>query len=557
MRHLLLGLFVAAAIAVEPDFGPNVLVLAPDQPTAQAQVDAIFQQQERAEFGTGRFAILLKPGQHTLDVPVGFYTHVAGLGQVPQDTRVVGRVWTDAAWMKHNATCNFWRTVENLAIEPPNGVNVWAVSQAAPMRRVLVRGDLHLSAGGWSSGGFLADCRIEGRVDAGSQQQWFSRNSTWSQWSGGAWSLVFVGCENPPVGEWPESPYTDLVWTHDVREKPFLTLVDGAWGVCVPMLRRGGTLGVSWEAGALASEIIPLERFHIARADRDTATTINAALRAGRHLLLTPGIYRLDEPLVVDNAGTIVLGIGLPTLTPTTGQAVLRLSTPDNVVVSGLVCDAGETNSDTLVEFGVANERRGRADQPLCVFDLVCRVGGYGPGRARLLVAVHCDHLIGDNFWLWRADHGSHVGWTTNTCDTGLQVDGSDVTIYGLFVEHAQKYQTIWNGERGRVFFYQSEMPYDPPSAEEWRSPTGAGYASYKVAEHVTAHDAWGLGIYHVFKQAPVVAERAIETPDLRAVGIHHAFTYRLYGGKPGSGIRHVHNQHGDETITGQKASIK
>jgi len=158
--------------------------------------------------------------------------------------------------------------------------------------------------------------------------------------------------------------------------------------------------------------------------------------------------------------------------------------------------------------------------------------------------------------WLWRADHGNQVGWAENTCDTGLQVTGEDVTVYGLFVEHTQKHQTIWDGERGRVFFYQSEMPYDPPSPEAWRSPTGEGYASYKINDRVKAHDAWGLGVYHVFVKAPIIADRAIETPDSPELRLRHLFTFRLGGGKPGSGIRQVINQRGGETIQAQKAMV-
>jgi hypothetical protein len=173
------------------------------------------------------------------------------------------------------------------------------------------------------------------------------------------------------------------------------------------------------------------------------------------------------------------------------------------------------------------------------------------------MVAIHDHHVIGDNFWLWRADHGDNVGWTENTCDTGLLVTGDNVTLYGLFVEHTQKHQTIWQGERGRVFFYQSEMPYDPPSQDAWRSPTGDGYASYKIGNDVKIHEAWGLGVYHVFFKAPVVAVNAIETPESPDINLHHLLTFRLGGGKPGSGIRHVVNGQGGETIQAQKAMVK
>jgi hypothetical protein len=106
------------------------------------------------------------------------------------------------------------------------------------------------------------------------------------------------------------------------------------------------------------------------------------------------------------------------------------------------------------------------------------------------------------------------------------------------------------------VFFYQSEMPYDPPSPAAWRSPTGAGYASYKVGAHVRTHEAHGLGVYHYFKDAPVVADRAIEAPDRPGIQLRHLLTFRLDGGKPGSGIRHVLNDRGGEVIVSRKATL-
>jgi len=73
--------------------------------------------------------------------------------------------------------------------------------------------------------------------------------------------------------------------------------------------------------------------------------------------------------------------------------------------------------------------------------------------------------VIGDNLWLWRADHGNNVGWTRNPADNGLTVNGNNVSMYGLAVEHFQKFQTVWNGESGKDIFYQSEMPYDVPAS--------------------------------------------------------------------------------------------
>lgn len=51
-------------------------------------------------------------------------------------------------------------------------------------------------------------------------------------------------------------------------------------------------------------------------------------------------------------------------------------------------------------------------------------------------------------------------------CDFGLRVDGDDVTMYSLAVEHTLKDLTVWNGERGRTYFYQSELPYGVTQAQ-------------------------------------------------------------------------------------------
>jgi len=342
-----------------------------------------------------------------------------------------------------------------------------------------------------------------------------------------------------------------------MREKPYLFVDGGRWFVRVPPIRREPAAGTTWEQGAAPGAALPIESFHLAKAGTDTAASINAALRAGKNLLLTPGIFSLDDTLVIARSNTVVLGLGFPSLVPATGKAALRIEAAEGVIVSGLVVDAGATETETLVEFGMRGRRAGRAENPTWVHDLVCRVGGYGPGRARTMVAIHDSHVIGDNFWLWRADHGANVGWTENTCETGLRVEGDDVTLYGLFVEHTQQYQTVWNGERGRVFFYQSEMPYDPPAQSAWRSPRGDGFASYKVGDAVRTHEAHGVGVYHYFKDAVVVADRAIETPEAPGIRLHHLLTFRLGGGKKGSGIRKVINDRGGEVIVSERAEVK
>lgn len=542
----------------DPDFGPNVLVFDPSMPDIQARVDRVFDLQEKKQFGFDRFALLFKPGSYDLDLQVGFYTQVAGLGRSPDDVDITGAVRAHAKWMKGNATCNFWRCVENLSITPsdPTVANMWGVSQGAAMRRAHVRGDLLLADHGWSSGGVLADSKIDGVVSSGSQQQWFSRNSDWVRWNGGNWNMVFVGCPNPPVGEWPEAPYTVIERTPIVREKPFLTTnFDGKFFVSVPSLRRD-TSGMTWGTDKLSEVRLPISEFYIARSDRDSAASINAALEAGKHLLLTPGVYRLKSPIQVSRPDTVVLGIGYSTLVPVAGTAAIAIADVGGVTIAGVLIDAGELESRELVEVGEPGSSADHAANPTFLFDVYCRAGGAILGSAASLVTIHSNNVVADNLWLWRADHGVGAEWHLNRNKNGLIVHGDDVTIYGLFVEHCQEYQTIWNGERGRVYFYQSEMPYDPPTQYAWSHGDVYGFASYKVGDHVQTHEAWGIGVYCVFWDASILADTAIEVPEGPGISMNHLVTIRL-NGRPNSGILRVINNEGEAVVVTKKATIK
>jgi len=213
--------------------------------------------------------------------------------------------------------------------------------------------------------------------------------------------------------------------------------------------------------------------------------------------------------------------------------------------------DAGATSSPTLLEVGEAGSSRDHSANPSALYDVFCRIGGGSPGTATSAVTINSRSVVGDNFWLWRADHGSGVGWDANRSNTGLIVNGDNVTIYGLAVEHFQQYQTSWNGTGGRVYFYQSEMPYDPPNQAAWQHGGVNGYASYKVGDTVTTHDAWGVGVYSAFRQA-VVSETAIEAPQNAGVVFHHAQTVFLNGS---GGINHVLNNTGNAVTTGSPRS--
>jgi hypothetical protein len=541
-----------------PDFGPNVLVFDSSMTATgiQSQLDTVFDHQERNQFGTNRYALLFKPGKYDLDVQVGFYTQVIGLGNSPDDVAITGAVRSKARWMRSNATCNFWRSAENLSVTPTQdeNINIWAVSQGTALRRVHIKGDLNLSDGGWSSGGFVADSKIDGQVNSGSQQQWFSRNASFGRWTGGVWNMVFVGTVNPPARTWPDSPYTVIDKTPLIREKPYLFIDNsGHYFVMVPPLATQGARGITWLGNSPRGEPLPLDRFYLAHPETDTAATITAALKSGKNLLLTPGIYHLESSIQVSRPDTVVLGLGFPTLIPDNGTAAMTVADVDGVKIGGILFDAGVSNSPTLLQIGEPGSSRSHATDPLFVYDVFCRAGGATLGTTTCMVTINSRDVVGDNFWLWRADHGQGVGWGLNKNATGLIVNGDNVTLYGLFVEHCQQYQTLWNGNGGRVYFYQSEMPYDPPNQDSWRHDGSNGYASYKVADKVQTHEAWGLGVYCAFHGGPVVADNAIETPTAPTIQMHHMIAVRL-GGRSGGSISHVIN--GTGPVSGRTAVV-
>lgn len=512
--------------------GPNVLVFDPSTPqaTVQGELDRVFRIQESNQFGLQRFALMFKPGRYQVNANVGFYTSVVGLGQNPGDV-VVNGVTADAGWFNGNATQNFWRSVENLTITPPNGENRWAVSQAAPMRRVAVNGALNLapSGYGWASGGYIADTKVTGAIGPYSQQQWFTRDSTIGGWVNGVWNMTFVGVAGAPANSYPEPPYTTVAQTPVIREKPYL-YVDGggAYRVFVPSLRTNSQ-GATWLNGSTPGSSLPISQFFVAQPT-DSAAKINQALRQGLNLLFTPGIYHVNETIQINRADTVVLGLGYATIIPDNGVVPMKVADVDGVKIASVLFDAGPVNSPILLEVGPSGSSANHAANPTTVQDVFFRIGGAHPGKSTTSLIVNSPNTIIDHIWAWRGDHGEGIGWTVNTADTGLIVNGRDVTAYGLFVEHYQKYNLIWNANGGRVYFFQNEMPYDPPSQTAWRTDA-RGYAAYKVADSVTTHEAWGVGAYCYFNVDPSIhADRGFEVPQTPGVKFHTLLTVSLGG---------------------------
>ena len=526
--------------AGDPDFGPDVIILRPTMPSAtiQSALDAVSHEDQ---FSARRHAVLFRPGTYAVNAQVSYYEQVAGLGQSPDDVVLVGGLTSEApvSGNTDSSLDNFWRSEENLSVRPSGGSTRWAVSQGAPLRRMHVAGGLSLVGAryGFASGGYIADSQIDGQVLNAGQQQWFTRDSVIGSWSNAVWNQVFSGVAGAPAQSFPTPPYTILAATPVSREKPFLTVdAAGRYGVFAPGVKRNSA-GTTWSKGGAPGRSIPIERFFIARPSTPT-TAINLALALGRDLILTPGIYKLDQPIRVLRADTVVLGLGYATLVPQTGQEALAVADLDGVQIAGLLIDAGPVNSPVLFRMGtrlpglrypLPARSFSHAGDPSAVSDVFFRVGGATAGRAATSLEIDSADVVLDDIWAWRADHGNGVGWTRNTADHGLVVNGNDVTALGLAVEHYQKDQVVWNGNGGETVFYQSELPYDPPSQAAWMDGGARGYPSYAVAEAVGSHQAYGLGVYCNFDLGlPIVEDRAIAAPVVAGVRLHDALSVFL-----------------------------
>ena len=230
-------------------------------------------------------------------------------------------------------------------------------------------------------------------------------------------------------------------------------------------------------------------------------------------------------------AGTVVLGLGMATLTAQDGVVPMTVADVDGVVLSGVIFDAGPVNSPVLLQVGqhgpksqasaaAGATRTARPCSTTCSSASAARTSARRPSASRSTR----DDVILDHIWAWRGDHGAGVGWTVNTADTGVVVNGDNVLATGLFAEHYQKHNVIWNGENGRTILFQNELPYDPPNQAAWQHDGVLGWAAYKVADSVKTHEGWGLGSYAFFNVDPTIhTSRAFEVPgDARRQAARH-----------------------------------
>lgn len=558
----------------------------------QATVNAIYAinggQPDNGQFSNNRYALLFQPGTYPgLTVPVGYYTSVIGLGASPEDTNM------DVVCQEGNfdyaigALNTFWRSAENFTVipqksywdanPPPVGM-LWAVSQASPLRRVHVQGDLYLFqyvnnppiyAAGYASGGFLANCKVNGVIHSGSQQQWLSRNAEMGGWPEGVWNMVFVGC----TGNVPQTnggSFTNIEKTPLIAEKPYIVCNDAAtnsYSLVIPGVEqnKSGALGAATATKISDTVVVPFDKVYIATPS-DTAQKITEMLTI-YDVILTPGIYNLEESIKIRRHNACLLGIGFPTLVSQKEHACVRVdSISGNVRIGGLLLQAGTTRAPganvitkPLLIWGDAPTISNKIVQKVrskiastqpggFIYDVFARVGGTNNSTlnemtASLMMQINVPNVVCDNLWLWRADHeigGVLVYNSRNPCDTALEVNGKNVIVYGLGAEHTLKDMVKWNGDNGKVYFFQAEYPYDVTQANYG----DLGYVAYRLGNKVVNHQAWGLGAYSFFRDFNVTVNSGFATPSGSKPGIlfTNVFTRWLNGNGQ---ISHIINNTG------------
>jgi hypothetical protein len=445
-----------------PLWPANVHVFSPETSGINATVQAIYQRQRDALYGEGRTALLFQPGTYAVDVPVGYYTSVHGLGAAPKDVSFIGPNGVHQAEPGRNLI-QFWRSAENLANRPASGRVVWSVSQAAPLRRMVVDGDLVLgtAANTQGSGGFISGVKVRGQLNFTMQQQWIARNCELSS-DGTSFfnepprsvNFVFVGTHGAPpptesctnAASVPVSPSPQMLVVDQTPvsvEKPYIRSDSSGRFQLVTPRPIPRSEGVQWDPDT--EQVVGFERVFVAD-NRTAVADINAKLAEGLHVILTPGIYSLSEPIRIGGAGSdyqVLLGLGLATLVPLRGGPAIEVADAPGVRIAGLLLQAGPITSKALISVGgsastasLPRGSRGSGSAPIVLTDVFARVGGpdvdpesgLGPAvSSNVMMEINASNVILDNVWLWRADvENAH---RVRDCNHSLVVNGDNVTV--------------------------------------------------------------------------------------------------------------------------------
>ncbi len=527
---------------------------------------------ETSEWSSSRYAMLIGEGSYSMQdqFKLGYYTQVMGVANDENSVRVSPGINVlnncekvgDANCKAPGGLDNFWRSISDISMDIGRlGAPLrFAVSQAAPIRSVSINGGDMLMCDwglggdcGFTSGGFISNMHIAGKLILGSQQQFYVTDSVFPQLQAGVWNIVSNNNQGTVFGDgdpstkniWNGYPFTQTTSnTHISHPK---MLFNGKWNVKVAQDLKSADDFV-----LLSSNVSP------AIITADQIQSINSALAAGAPgLIIAPGIYELSGVINIPDNKTVI-GLGLPSLVcqaPTGGCMHVG---SEGVRLAGITFNAGVNGSssdqaNTLLVVG--EQSHGSKTNQTILQDIYCRAARINDTQASpsayACVRVDANYVIGENLWLWRADHDEQatlIPFNINYCKHGLIVNGNNVEMNGLFVEHFNDIQTVWLGQNGKIRFYQSELPYFMPSGSVDCSIPGGDTKQQRVCpslyvgKDAVGFSAEGLGIYCFFPndlgQGTVRAKSVIKT-DSSDAHISHV-VMRWLNGDPASGVDYI-----------------
>jgi hypothetical protein len=489
----------------------------------QSRINNVFKTQggntpeNNGQFSLDNYALLFSPGiYNNIDIPIGYYTHVAGLGSDMSGVKINGmgpHVDNSSTNPNVGSLNNFWRSCENMTVIKPSdegtneGTMIWSVSQAASLRSMDIKGDLQLFAveqdvGGFASGGFIANIKTNNIIN-GSQQQFIVRNCSFDSFIAPLWNQVLVGCDlaNPiseccikegKSGSTTSSTLTIEELTPEIAEKPYLVETTPGVQYILSIIKPAiKTVSYGYSGSPISSVKVNQDDYYRA-TPKDTSAVIQAQLDSHKDIIFCPGIYNLDETIIL--SGQLLFGLGIPRLISSKGKDIVK----GYGDICGIIFEAGQGSVNKTVLVNMNSKTRSN------LWDVYCRVGGgldesvnYSADK---MIYVAGDNSILDNCWCWVADHyasNKYTGWAKASCDTGVHIVGDSVKCYGMFAEHNHNLNLRWSGNNGEMYMFQSEFNYFPPNKNLFEN-----IVSYQVDNNhakLKKHKIRGAGAYCFF----------------------------------------------------------
>jgi hypothetical protein len=530
---------------------------------------------------------------NTIDAQVASGSVVAGLGASPCDVVINGNlgIYNDSLAIRPSQ-------LENLTINPiesgdPADTMTWSTSQEATWRRVNLLGNLleaalpytaglcldacapfpgsGINASGAVENGFeVANSNITGDViDTNGQNTAgvsgrdgnsdpYIQGSNIGGAQGFGTDTMFAGDAGnvpatnfgPAVGSKPAGSNINVKSLPVVRESPFVYYRNGQFYVFDPSVQFDRR-GYDWSLNG-GGKSLPLGDFYLANASTDTAATINAALSGGKDVLLEPGAYSVTAPLTVPHANQVIFGLGEASVTASTNTPTIVVDdAATGTILAGFQANGLGFNATTntgpyaadQIEIGTKPKATGSPLDPTSLSDV------------STVSNSTTDELINQNDVLLnqaeiQSNNNSGSGYTTvnwpaeSSGDYGIVVNGDDVTLEGIWLEHFKMTEATWNGNGGQVIFLENELPLTIPYSAAgvqpsfWKeSSSFDGYPSLAVSPSVTSFTLTGMQSWSRFGSGcDCLVTSLITAPVKRDVSINDIFSGQILGSASLSG---------------------